>query len=134
MAATTHPHPCIDCGDVRSVASNVTFRNVTFNGCGNGHYGDPRVEHTASIFIGECVPHYDQNGVPTTDGQPYTGAGAKVFSNWTVERCRFQLPAGRAAVHAISLNGMTFKNNTVAGVRQVPGRFFLDLGRFAGCA
>jgi hypothetical protein len=102
-----------------SVASNVTFRNVTLRGCSHSHYDTPeKVEHTTSIFLGECVPHW-QDGIPTTKGVPFIG-GDKVFSNWTIEQCHFEPPANRSALHAISLTGMTFKGNTISGGAEQP--------------
>eukprot|EP01079_Euglenida_sp_SAG-EU17-18_P003925 gene3925-4294_t len=104
-----------------AAATNVTLRNVTMRGCAHAHYGNPEpVEHTASVFLGECVPDWDQQGRPETRGQPYTGGGPKVFTNWTVEGCHFQQPDGRAVLHAISLDGMRFANNTIIGGPKQP--------------
>ena len=103
-----------------SVASNVTMRNVSLRGCAHSHYGPSPgpVEHSTSIFLGECVPRW-QGGVPTTGGTPVLG-GTKVFHNWTVEGCQFEPPAGRTAVHAISLSGMTFRSNMIKGGAAQP--------------
>lgn len=104
-----------------AVASNVTFRNVTMRGCAHARYPPPeKVEHTASVFLGECVPKWGKDGVPETSGAPYTGAGAKVFTNWSIEHSTFEQAAGRAALHAISVSGVTFKNNTIVGGAAQP--------------
>ena len=105
----------IDSSSSSSRSSSSIGINVEAPATVTANVAGERIEHTASIFIGECVPTWDQNGVPGFNGTPYLGGGAKVFTNWTIEGCTFDLAAGRTAVHAISLSGMAFKDNTVTG-------------------
>ena len=85
----------------------------------HAHYTPEKVEHTTSIFVGECVPKW-HDGVPGTSGTPFLGGGAKVFSNWTVRDCSFEPPHDRTSLHAISLDGIAFSGNTIAGGANEP--------------
>ena len=43
-----------------------------------------------------------------------------MFSNWTIEGCRFDLDANKSTVHAISVSGVTFTGNAISGGSSQP--------------